>query len=99
MVSPNNKRPAASLDDDKMMTPKKEKKTPAKTPKTVKLETGNDGSPVAGKSPMISTPLVATTSAKKAVRKTPAKQKNLDAVSTPKNATSPQGNCQVTVLY
>jgi hypothetical protein len=101
MVSPN-KRAADTIDNEDVTTPKKEKKTPMKTPKVVKLEPGTPmktpkvvklepGTPksiAVLKSPVHQeSPLVATTSAKKA-RKTPLKQK---AVETPKNSNTPQG--------
>uniref|UniRef100_A0A0P5R1N6 Zinc finger CCHC domain-containing protein n=1 Tax=Daphnia magna TaxID=35525 RepID=A0A0P5R1N6_9CRUS len=90
MVSPN-KRAAESIDDDDVTTPKKEKKTPKKTPKVVKLDPGTPKSLAVLKSPVHETsPLVATTSAKKVFRKTPAKQKDTSSVNTPGNASTPQ---------
>jgi hypothetical protein len=87
MVSPK-KRAADSIENEDVTTPKKEKKTPKKTPKVVKLEPGTPKSLAVLKSPVHETsPLVATTSAKKA-KKTPLKQK---AMETPKNANTPQG--------
>lgn len=96
MVSPN-KRQADRVEDDDVTTPKKEKQTPAKkTPKIVKLEPGTPKSPAAlNSSALISSPLVATTSAKKAVRKTPAKQKTLNSVNTPNNNNTPQGTLTI----
>ncbi|XP_046441241.1 neurofilament heavy polypeptide-like isoform X4 [Daphnia pulex] len=86
MVSPK-KRAADSIENEDVTTPKKEKKTPKKTPKVVKLEPGTPKSLAVLKSPVHETsPLVATTSAKKA-KKTPLKQK---AMETPKNANTPQ---------
>jgi hypothetical protein len=83
MVSPK-KRAADSIENEDVTTPKKEKKTP----KVVKLEPGTPKSLAVLKSPVHETsPLVATTSAKKA-KKTPLKQK---AMETPKNANTPQG--------
>ena len=98
MVSPN-KRAADSIEDGDVTTPKKEKKTPKKTPKVVKLDPVTPKSLAVLKSPVHQTsPLIATTSAKK-IKKTPVKPK---AVETPKNSNTPQGtivqHLNVTIL-
>ena len=89
MVSPN-KRAADSIEDDEVSTPKRDKKTPKKTPRVVKLEPGTPKTVL--KSPVhLTSPLVPTTSAKK-IKKTPLK---LKAVETPKNSNTPQGTAAI----
>lgn len=95
MVSPN-KRMADNVEGLDVTTPKKDRTllTPAKkTPKIVKLQPGTPKSPAAStNSTQLASPLVATPSTKKAAKKTPAKQKGLDAVNTPRGGNTPQGN-------
>ncbi len=75
-----SKRFAGSIEeDDDVTTPKKDKMTPAKkTPKVVQLQSGG-GTPKSPVSPAPGTPVI---SAKKGVKKTPAKTPSVNTPST-----------------
>ena len=83
-----SKRFGESIDADDVITPKKEKKTPAKkTPKVVQL---GSGTPVLKSPVQLSSPIGTPVSTKKVIKKTPLKPKTPSA-HTPINTASPQG--------